>query len=490
MNLFGLIIQRTTSGLNDMFVSDNLKEIRNSSEIEKTTDDENKYATKLANQSDVYTVQLTTNYRIYSLVITDATDSFGRAGFYAIRLYTPKKYPLANFHIILQQINKKYLEFDSNGTPKSSQEYDNLLKFDIPLEVKQQDFIHVKSNDNAFCYYDSSNTQLSNIFNAKGIALYNKVYAFNKEKAVDSNLIKSLDLKPLEESKNNFKEVIINNNYRVLKELKVNNNPIEFNSNETDFTVLVNKEDIIEYNTIDEPKFKQDTSLIINVQRKHYAPPPSRPRGQKKPGFFESYGLYFIMAFMIMALGIGSWYFLLGGNAPDSDNENNNNIIQESTLPDQTVKTVLDSSKIEFIADGSIKDSSVFKTLYPKLDKYRFILDNNKWSYKNTKGKNKYVEFYKSNLDEIIRIDSLKFNDSLKINFFKNLEKIGGHEILEKEKKIINTPEKKKSETGGTTTKKSSKKEESKKTLQKKEQKSQPETDSKTEVKKKKTNIG
>jgi hypothetical protein len=196
------------------------------------------------------------------------------------------------------------------------------------------------------------------------------------------------------------------------------------------------------------------------------------------------------MAFMIMALGIGSWYFLLGGNAPDSDNENNNNIIQESTLPDQTVKTVLDSSKIEFIADGSIKDSSVFKTLYPKLDKYRFILDNNKWSYKNTKGKNKYVEFYKSNLDEIIRIDSLKFNDSLKINFFKNLEKIGGHEILEKEKKIINTPEKKKSETGGTTTKKSSKKEESKKTLQKKEQKSQPETDSKTEVKKKKTNIG
>ena len=147
MNLFGLIIQRTTSGLNDMFVSDNLKEIRNSSDIEKTTDDENKYATKLANQSDVYTVQLTTNYRVYSLVITDATDSFGRAGFYAIRLYAPKKYPLAKFEIILQQINNKYLEFNSNGTPKSSQEYNNLLS-EIPLEVNQQDFIHIKSNDN------------------------------------------------------------------------------------------------------------------------------------------------------------------------------------------------------------------------------------------------------------------------------------------------------------------------------------------------------
>ena len=32
--------------------------------------------TKLANQSEVYTVQLTTNYRVYHLVITDATDSF------------------------------------------------------------------------------------------------------------------------------------------------------------------------------------------------------------------------------------------------------------------------------------------------------------------------------------------------------------------------------------------------------------------------------
>lgn len=465
-----------------MFVSDNLKEIRNSSEIEKTTDDENKYATKLANQSDVYTVQLTTNYRVYSFVITDATDSFGRAGFYAIRLYTPKKYPLANFHIILQQINKKYLEFDSNGTPKSSQEYDNLLKFDIPLEVKQQDFLHVKSNDNAFCYYDSSNTQLSNIFNAKGIALFNKVYAFNKEKAVDSNLIKSLGLKPLEESKNNFKEVIINNNYRVLKELKVNNNPIEFNSNETDFTVLVNKEDIIEYNTIEEPKFKQDTSLIINVQRKHYAPPPSRPRGQKKPGFWEENGIYLAILLITLILAGGAWHIF----KEDEKNENDNNsIIVVEPTNNTTNKTIVDTSKIEFIPDNSIKDSMVFKTLYPKLDTYRFKLDNNKWSYK--KGKNKYVDFYKSNLDEIIKIDSLKFNDSLKINFFKNLEKIGGHEILEKEKKIINTPEKKKSETGGTTTKKSSKKEESKKTFQKKEQKSELETDSKSEVKNSKT---
>lgn len=441
MNLFGLIIQRTTSGLNDMFVSDNLKGIRNSSEIEKTTDDENKYATKLANQSEVYTVQLTTNYRVYSLVITDATDSFGRAGFYAIRLYTPKKYPLANFEVILQQINKKYLEFDSNGISKNSQEYDNLLKY-IPLEVKQQDFLHVKSNDNTFCYYDSSNTQLSNIFNAKSIALYNKVYAFNKEKAVSDEIMKSLGLKSLQESKNSFKEVIINNNYKVLKELKVNNNPIEFNSDESDFTVIINKEDIIEYNTIDDLKFKQDTSLIINVQRKQYTPPPSRPRSQKKPGFFETYGMYFIMVVMIAILGFGSWYFFLKDDAPVNDD--NNTVNQESVTPVDTEKTIADTSKIEFIADGSIKDSTVFRTSYPKLDKYNFQFKNKKWKYKNTAIKNtanEYKDFYVNTLDEIIKSDSLDFGEDKKLEFLSKLKAISGHEIIKKEDNKNNADE-------------------------------------------------
>lgn len=433
MNLFGLIIQRTTSGLNDMFVSDNLKESRKSSEIEKTTDDENKYATKLANQSDVFTVQLTTNYRVYSLVITDATDSFGRAGFYAIRLYAPKKYPLANFEVILQQINKKYLEYESNETPKNSQEYNNLLKYDIPLEVKQQDFLHAKSNENTFCYYDPSNTQLSNIFNAKNVALFNKVYAFNQERAVSTEIIKSIGLKSLEEIKNNLKEIFITNSYKILKELKINNIPIEFNSSDSDFTVVLKKEDVIEYNTTDDSKFKQATGLIINVERKYIAPPQPRPRGPKKQGFLEEYGMYLIMVVMIVLLGIGSWYFFLRDDTPVI--EDNPTVIEEPSTP----TTVVDSYKIEFINDGSTVDSAVFRTTYPKLDKYRFRVNNEKWSYKNTKRKNKYVAFYKSDLDEIIKSDSLEFSEDKKNEFLNNLQKIGQLEILDKEVKG-NTP--------------------------------------------------
>ena len=118
------------------------------------------------------------------MVITDTTDSFGRAGFYAIRLYTPKKYPLANFELILQQINKKYLEFNSNGTLKNNQEYNNLLKYDLPLEVNQPNYINTKTDEVAFCLYDANNPQLSSLFNHKAIGLFNKMYAFNNESAV------------------------------------------------------------------------------------------------------------------------------------------------------------------------------------------------------------------------------------------------------------------------------------------------------------------
>ena len=131
MNSFGLIIQRTNAGFSDVFISDNLKEIRNNNEIDKTAKDEREFSTRLANQSEVYTLQITTNYRVYSLVNTDITDFVGGAGFYAIRLYTPKKYPSANFEENLQLINKKYLEYERNGTPKNSQDYNILLNYNI-----------------------------------------------------------------------------------------------------------------------------------------------------------------------------------------------------------------------------------------------------------------------------------------------------------------------------------------------------------------------
>ncbi|TXH79086.1 MAG: hypothetical protein E6Q79_00450 [Romboutsia sp.] len=482
MNSLGLIIQRTNTnaGFNDVFISDNLKDIRNSVEIENTAKDEREFSTKLANQSDVYVVELTKNYRVYSLIINDNIyDSFGRAGFYAIRLYTEKKYPLANFEERLHLINKKYLEFEKNGIAKNSQDYSELLVQNMLLEVKQQDYIYQKSNINAFCFYDPNNTQLSNLFNSKGIALYNKIYAFDKEKAVSGEIIQSIGLKIFDSTQNNLKEVIFNNNYLILKELKVNNIPLDFKADETEFSVLIKNEDVLEYNTKDNPTFKKAIGFIIHVERKQIVIPQQDPnRGKKKPSFWAENGIYLATLFLTIALGGGAWYIFSEDEKIDEENQ----IVNEQP---QNVKNEVkkDSITITFVADGSVKDSSVFKTNYPKLEKYRFRLDNKKWSYKNTEKKNGYVVFYKSNLDEIIKKDSLNLNQSQKNSFIENLEKIGKQEILDKEDSIQNSSEKNKADTKTKKKSETSKKEVSKE--DKKENESDSESQEKFKTKKK-----
>ena len=482
MNSLGLIIQRTNTnaGFNDVFISDNLKDIRNTVEIENTAKDERDFSTKLANQSDVYVVELTKNYRVYSLIINDNIyDSFGRAGFYAIRLYTEKKYPLGNFEEKLHLINQKYLEFEKSGITKNSQDYSELLVQNMLLEVKQQDYIYQKSNVNAFCFYDPNNTQLSNLFNSKGIALYNKIYAFDKEKAVSAEIIQSIGLKIYDSTQNSLKEVVFNNNYLILKELKVNNIPLDFKADETEFSVLLKNEDVLEYNTKDNPTFKKAIGFIIHVERKQIVTPQQDPnRGKKKPSFWEENGMYLAILFLTIALGVGAWYIF----SEDEKKEEENQIVNEQP---QNVKSEvkIDSTTITFIADGSVKDSSVFKTNYPKLEKYRFRLDNKKWSYKNTEKKNGYVVFYKSNLDEIIKKDSLHLNESQKNSFIENLEKIGKQEILEKEENTDETSAKNKVTVKTPKNTKISKKEVTKE--EKKEKKSDTESQEKYNLKNK-----
>jgi hypothetical protein len=434
MILFDLIIQRTKDGLEEEYISENLKPGNLNSEIEETLKDERRTATKLANQSDVYSIQITKNYRVYSLIVSNIIDNQKRAGFYAIRLYTPKKYPLSNFQVLLNDINNKYVEYERNGIPKDSQDYSETLRY-LPLEVKQQDFISVQSNEEAFFYFDSSNTQLS-VFNDTIIALFNKVYAFNQDVAVSSELIQSLGLKSLDEKRHNLKEVRITNNDRILNELRINNVPIGFKSDDDELTVILKKNDLLEYNTKDNPKFKQDSGFFIDIKKVYKAPPkPITPKGPKNRSFFDEYGMYLLIVVMILFLGIGSWYFILDGKS--FIEKYNNPVVEEKIQIEDKKEPSIDSTEIIFEYEGSQKDSSVFKTSFPKLEKYRFRLDNKKWSYKNTERRNRYVEFNKKTLDDIIKNDSLKFNEDLKKEFFKNLKDKSGQEVIDKKEENI-----------------------------------------------------
>lgn len=430
MNSIGLLIQRTNAGFSDVFISANIKEIRNTTVIEKTAIDEREFSTRLANQSDVYTIQVVTNYRVYSLVNTDITDFVGGAGFYAIRLYAPKKYPLANFEAILEQINIKYLEYECNGTSQNNQSYDELLQLDIPLEVTQQDVIFAKSNDDAFCLFDPTDTQLSNLFNDKSIALYNKVYAFNQERAVNSEIMKTLGLKSYAETKNDGKEVFIDNNAMVLKELKVNTVPIEFNPNEANYTLICKTSDAVVYNTTDNANFRPIDGAFITIERKIIPKPISKPqnKGNKKT-FWQENGIYLGILFLTLLFAGGTWWQFEGQNWWRNYNKVPETMQKEQSIPTDTI------NEIVFDTVGSSKDSSVFKTNYSKLEKYRFKVENKKWTYKNTERKNKYADFCRNNLDDIIKKDSLEMNQKTKKAFFKALEEKGGQKISDKEVK-------------------------------------------------------
>jgi hypothetical protein len=438
MNTFGLIIHGTTKGVDNLYVSENFKEINQSEDIKKTIIDERNLSTKVANQSDVYTLQLTSNYRVYSLVVTDAylTDLVGRAGFYAIRLYVPIKYPLPNIETFLQKINTKYLEFESNNTPKENQNYDDLLRFDLLLEIKQQNFIHLNSNEEAFCYYNSINSNLSAIFNSKKIAFFKNIYVFNEERALSTEIIKSLGLKSFNETNQHIKEVLLYNNDRVLKELKINNILVDFNKNETEINVLLKEGDVIEYNTTDEPKFQQDIRLIVTISKK-YVKPPKPPN---KPDSFKEKGIYILIMIMVVVIGYFSWTLFY----PKPEPVSNEPIVQEIATKEEVNDTI---STIIFEIDSTESANNVYKTNYAKLEQYRFRVDNKKWSFKNTKGNNTYVVFFKTNLDDIIKKDTLDFNDDKKKEFFKNLEEKAGVNVEEKEIVIETKKEAPKKET-------------------------------------------
>jgi hypothetical protein len=427
MESIGLLIQRRDPGFKDIYISDNLKEIRKTTEIEKTAKDEGTISTPLSNQSDVYTVQITTNYKVYSFINTNITDNFGRAAFYAIRLYVPKKYPSTPFEAILEQINNKYLEYERSGISQNNQSYDEILQNYVPLEVTQQDYIFAPSNEDAFCLINPADTQLSILFNDKSIALYNKVYAFNKERAVNPEIMKTLGLKSVEETKNNKREVFIDNNDRALKDLKINDVPIDFTSNETNYTLLCKINDTVVYNTKDNLDFKPiiGTHHKINKREWHREQPQTQIKVKKKT-FLQENGIYLGILLLTIILASGAWWMVEGESWWKNYNKEPETPQTERPIPTETI------NEIVFDTVSSSKDSTVFKTNYSKIEKYRFKIENKKWTYKNTRSKNEYADFYRNNLDVIIKKDSLEMNEKKKTEFLEALGKIGGEIILGK----------------------------------------------------------
>jgi 5-hydroxyisourate hydrolase-like protein (transthyretin family) len=109
-------------------------------------------------------------------------------------------------------------------------------------------------------------------------------------------------------------------------------------------------------------------------------------------------------------------------------------ITRQEDYPTDTIKEIV------FELDGNIEDST-YLTNFLKLNKYRFKFDNKKWSYKNTEQKDTYVNFYKENIDEIMKKDSLNNKDFKKDEFINKLEEISGGKEIENKAVPVNQTE-------------------------------------------------
>ncbi|MFV8393190.1 hypothetical protein [Flavobacterium sp. LB2P6] len=431
MNQFGLIIHETTAGSNLQFISRHLDV--NSPEIKETITDERTLASQLANMSDVYAVQITKNYKVYSLIITNHTDFLGRSGFYAIRLYGPKGLNLMNFEKNLSDIKDRYIA-DTTSNNLNNQNYDDILSSILIVENNRKDFISLKNNANCFYYFDGNTSTLSTVFNTKGINLVHKVYAFNKTQAVPENIALSTGLKSYSQINTSQKEINIVNNYSILKELKINNENIDFNPNVSDFNLICQSSDSVLYNTTDDKNFRQIANNFISIERKYVprsAPRPTPSHGGNKKTFWEENGIYLgILLLTVMIAGGSYYYFEVNNSSAKYQQENYSNSQSNKNLePNDSI------SKSENTFELLIENrDSLYKPKYQNLEKYRFRFKDEKWEYKNNdkapNAKDGYTDFYKETIDNIIKANpSSNFDKNKKEEFLKNLKEESGHPI-------------------------------------------------------------
>jgi hypothetical protein len=422
MNQFGLIIQETTAGSNQQFVSAHLD--INSLEIKETITDERTLASQLANLSDVYSVQVTKNYKVYSLIVTNLTDFLGRSGYYAIRLYGPKGINLTNFESILANVKEKYNNYTKSNT-LNNQNYEDILSSISIVENDRKNFVAIKSTMNCFYYFDDANSTLSTVFNTKGVNLVHKIYAFNKNKAVNESVALTTGLKSFSQINASQKEINVVNLYGVLNELKINDQLIDFNSNVTEFNVLCQTTDRVVYNAKDDKTYKTITKNFIDIEEKfvprhQYTYSSSNQHKKKK----NANVMYLIMG--LMALVIGGGIFILTQGNPKDDSPTGRDTSPITEVDDSADTNV---NEIEFIerTNPSNKNKE-YTTNYPKLKKYVFSYGGNKkWSFSNTEGQNIMGDFYKKTLDDF------DLTSDEKESLIEKLEKISGHEISDGE---------------------------------------------------------
>ena len=421
MNQFGIIIQETTAGSNQQFVSTHID--INSTEIKGTITDERTLASQLANLSDVYSVQVTKNYKVYSLIVTNSTDFIGRSGYYAIRLYGPIGINLNNFENILANIKEKYNHYTKTNT-LNNQSYEDILSSILLGGKDRKNIVSIKNSMSYFYYFDDANSNLGAILNTNAVHLVHKIYAFNKNKAVDESIALTTGLKSFSQMNASQKEISVINNWGLLNDLKINDQSIDFNPNLTEFNIICQNNDVVLYNAKDDKSYKTITNNFISIEKKYIAPPrpPKTPDGPgPRPVPDNPNTMYLILGLMVLLIGGGIFYIF----RPEKP---------KVEITDDPLKVVVDnthkatSSKIFDIDKQPYNKSGDYTYTFPNyqpLKDLTFVYTKGKWSYRKPNIED-WKFFYQNSLNDY------NLSEEEKDSIIKKLEDNSKHEIKEK----------------------------------------------------------
>jgi hypothetical protein len=253
-----LILQETTNGLTTQFISEGIN-INNYS-IKTTLKDERMLTTQLVNQSIVYSIQIIDNLKVISYIDTTITDFTGRAGYLAIKLYLPINLGINNCTSLLDKIKLKYYSLKA-ANQLSTQNYNDILN---EAEITENtDVFCKKSEKTAFKFYDSS-FDVENVLQSEKILVFGKLYLFEKEKAIDSQLIVNNGFSTFESVTAGLIKVKVFNKNNILTSLLIGNYKLAEASFPESFFILTNINEKIYYQTRN--NFNQQIGEIKNSE--------------------------------------------------------------------------------------------------------------------------------------------------------------------------------------------------------------------------------
>jgi hypothetical protein len=394
----------------------------------------NKYAFFLKDEgnktgsSNVYSFQINSDLKAYSLISNEIKDYLGRSGsFFAIRVIIPNQKSIDEIHSLLNNIKDRYMEHYQNKN-MAALNFDDLTEAvnDYNFGYNYNSIVTHGIDKEAYVLWDKTDS-LNSYFTNKATHIVKCLYIFEKDKTKSEVYERMISF---DEVKSLVRKIEITSN-SLLESLKVNDVEINIPISNT-FDLITTTDTKVTYKRKDKKEFKILNGLesSLALQQEYQAPkeprtPHSNPNSPKAAIFAFS----FLFVLLISVLVWFNWDWLKNKNADTH--------VNSVSIPQIIEKTENKNTVVFKIIDTTSKQEKRYGIVKPdSLSSYEFIY-NNGWSFINKKGKNTPVDFSIKAIKEIFESKKVKFNDTINTSFINELEKISEEKISEEKNEKV-----------------------------------------------------